>query len=139
MAYSVQTDLNKRFGASEIAQLIAQGHNIDVVIADADAKIDSFLRGLYTVPIVTPPSEIVQVSCDIARYFLYDNAASEEVRLRYEDAIKWLTMISKGIVSLNIPSKEEVLTGGLIVKAREQVYSDELNDKMIDPKESLGL
>jgi phage gp36-like protein len=48
------------------------------------------------------PQVIVQKCCDITRYRLYKDRASEEVSKRYDEAVAWLTNVSKGIVQLGL-------------------------------------
>ena len=46
---------------------------------------------------------------DIARYHLDSKRPREDVRQRYEDAIKWLEKLAKGMVSLGLGDNEEVI------------------------------
>jgi phage gp36-like protein len=111
MAYTDQAGMIDRYSEAEIIQLTdrtepATGTVVTVVLNraldDATAEIDIYLASRYILPLTTVPPMIVQICADIARYRLYDDAPTDEVRLRYEDAIKLLTLISKGTVSLGI-------------------------------------
>lgn len=107
MPYATQQDLVDRFGADELVQLTnrAGGATIDAAVvakalADADALIDPYLAGRYAVPISPAPPLLVKLCADVARFFLHGKAASESVRQAYDDALKMLAEISRGLASL---------------------------------------
>jgi phage gp36-like protein len=110
MPYASQTDLEERFGLDEITQLTDRsgaGVPDPTVVAralgDTDAEINGYLASRYALPLATVPPLIVRIACDIARYRLWEDRASEEVRRRYEDARRMLESIAKGMVSLGLP------------------------------------
>ena len=93
-----QTDLVERFGAEEIARLSDHDEyrtiNAAVVakaIADAEAEVNSYLALVG----ITPPKALVLKACDIARYYLHEDGATEIVRERYRQAITWLKEVMK--------------------------------------------
>ena len=107
MTYATQTDLVQRFGATEIAQLTdpAAGATIDATVVaralgDADAQIDLSLTKRYALPLATVPAVLVRIAADIARYQLWSDRASAEVRARYKDATALLDRIASGDVLL---------------------------------------
>lgn len=71
---------------------------------DASAEIDGYLQARYTLPLAVIPPVLVQICRQIARYMLYDQVAPEEIRNRYNDAVKWLNNLAKGIVNLGVES-----------------------------------
>lgn len=98
---------------------------IDRALLDASAYADDFLRGRYTLPLAGTPRTLVLAVCDIARYYLYDDAATEIVTSRYKDAMAWLIKIANGSVSLDgveAPASAEG-TGGATLMAGERVFS----------------
>lgn len=117
MSYAIRQDLIDRFGQQELLQLLDRdGDGIEDsglltrVLADADAEIDSYLSGRYTLPLSPVPARLPALACDIARYRLYATQATDEVRNRYQDAIKFLTLVAKGEVELG--TNTPVATGG---------------------------
>lgn len=102
MAYVTREELERRFGAEEIAQLIdVESGDADDVIADASALVDGYLGSLYQLPLSEPaPALVVSLVADVARYRLWDDRAPSEVRRRYEDAIATLKDIAKGAIKL---------------------------------------
>jgi phage gp36-like protein len=73
---------------------------LNKALADASALIDSYCGLRYLLPL-SPLPEVVNSYClDIARYRLDRIRSREDVRLRYEDAIKFFEKVCKGLVSL---------------------------------------
>lgn len=137
MTYALQQDLVERFGAVELAQLTdeAAGQTINAAtvaraLADADAEIDGYLGARYAVPLAMVPPLVVRLACDIARYRLFDDRATEAVRKRYEDAVTVLRRIADGTVTLGVAAANTppaAAGGGTVrVAARERVFSDGL-------------
>lgn len=110
--YATISDLIERFGSDEILTLAPNEQNNDinanrlnVVIADTEAEINSYLAVRYRVPIAGA-EQLKAVTCDIARYRLYDNQASDEVTNRYNQRISWLKDVSAGRATLGIAESD---------------------------------
>lgn len=110
MAYATVADLIDRYGEAEIQQRTDRvgAGVIDAAVAqraldDAQAEIDGYLSSRYRLPLPTMPPLLSRIACDIARYRLWEDLASPEVRTRYEDARRLLEAISRGTVSLGLP------------------------------------
>tara|TARA_R110001583_G_scaffold63498_2_gene185820 strand:- start:1417 stop:1821 length:405 start_codon:yes stop_codon:yes gene_type:complete len=109
MPYITLEDLTARFSVHEILALADDGTGeiddaeVARAIEDASGEIDSYVAGGgYTVPLAPVPKIVQSYACDIARYRLYDDAATEQVTKRYDDAIKFLRAVAKGDVKLGI-------------------------------------
>lgn len=112
MAYITREDLELRFGIDEIAQLLDDDHDdtegdeetdtLAPAIADAESIVDGYVSTRYTLPLPTVPDLVKNWAADIARFKLYEEKASEEVRQRYEDAIAQLKDLAKGLINLPI-------------------------------------
>ena len=107
--YCDQDDLIKRFGENEIIDLTDRERNgsinVDVALSaidDAKAKIDGYISGRVTLPLIEVPPILKLFACDMARYYLYDESPTDVVKTRYEEAIAFLKDVSKGSVSLGI-------------------------------------
>lgn len=127
MSYATREDLAARYGYDEIEQresMLATG-SVARVLADADAEVDSYLGGRYAVPVATPPAQLVDVVCRIARYKLLGDAASDHARSNFEDARAWLRDVQAGRAVL---AGAAVLTGAQpaatveIVNSRDKVF-----------------
>lgn len=109
MAYCTLQDLIDRFGEGELVQLtdrsippvgVIDEAVVDRAIADAGAEIDASLQARYALPLALVPPLLNRLACDIARYVLQADAASDEVRRRYEDARATLRQLASGQASL---------------------------------------
>ena len=132
MTYATQADLISRFDEKEIVELSDRA-NVGVInqvvvaskLADADAEINAYLQGRYTLPLATVPTALVRIACDIARYHLYDNRATESVTQRYKDAISFLRGVAKGDIQLGVDSGNQVqsVSSAPDFSAPERVFS----------------
>lgn len=107
MSYATQTSLEDAFGVAEILQLADRDRNgvvdpavMAAVLARADSVIDSYLGGRYATPVSPIPSILTAIACDLARYFLYDDAVPDRVQKAYDDSIAWLKSAARGEVML---------------------------------------
>lgn len=122
-SYATKQDLINRFGETELIQLTDRSNMpqttiddtvVDQANADAGAEIDGYLAARYTLPLETVPERLEKVASDMARFYLHGKAADESVRQAYEDGVKWLDKVSKGMVQLGLPSAGSVpATGGV--------------------------
>lgn len=112
--YCTQEDMIKRFGEAELIQLTDHDNvgelNTDVLtraISDANAEIEGYLSSRYSAPVTPVPTTLVRVACDIARYYLYDDMATEHVSKRYNDAVAFLKGVARGDISIGISVEGE--------------------------------
>lgn len=113
MPYATPQDLEARFGADElVSRTDRSGAGVpdeDAVVralADAEAEIDGYVGARYRLPLPAVPAVLTRLACDIARYRLWQDAASAEVRARYEDARRLLEAIARGLVSLGVAEED---------------------------------
>ena len=133
MTYATLTDLQDAFGETEILQLTDRDGAgtpsagfVAAVLARADALIDSYLLGRYALPLDPTPTVLVATACDLARYWLYDDAAPDRVRQSYEDAMSWLRDVAAGRVLLQLPAASpEQSAGSPDYGAPDRVFSPE--------------
>ena len=106
--YATEADLVARFGA-EIGNLKLMVSNptfVDDAIQDATEEINGHIGGRYPLPLPNVPSNLKRMACDIARYRLYFEQPTEEVRKRYEDAIAFLKRVADNKAHLQIQLPE---------------------------------
>ncbi len=114
--YATVFDLTDRFGEREIEELVMSGTSAadmsrsEKALADGAAEIDAYLAGRYELPLAGVPKVLTRLNCDIARYRLWDDQASEEVRARYEDAVRFLEAVAKGHIALGPREQEQGCT-----------------------------
>lgn len=107
------------------------GPIIDEAIADADGEIDGYLAKRYTVPIAPAPKIINKYSKDIAVYNLFsrigiDESTEQKNYLnRYNQAIKFLTLVAEGKVSLGADSDNPstAASTGFSVKSNSRLFT----------------
>lgn len=111
MAYATLQDLKTLCGDEELIQLTDRADPpsglIDAAVTAAALTaaghvIDGYVRAQYRLPLSAAVPMLTDLACDIARYRLYKTAATEQVQKRFDDAIKTLAAISKGLVKLPI-------------------------------------
>lgn len=131
MTYALKADLETRFGADEILQLADRDGSgavdtgvIDAALADADNEIDGYLAVRYALPLDSTPDLVKRLACDIARYRLWKDRASEQVRQGYEDAMNVLKRISAGTVLLSVAGVQSTGNTAAQPGSRNNVFTD---------------
>jgi len=135
MAYITDQDLIDYVGETEVVQLtdrIDAGVIDPVVVGQAVAKaagdIDAACSKRYQVPLTAVDDFIRRIALDLARFYLYKDAATERVREAYTTARKDLDAIAAGRRS--IPGAESAaVAGGVAYQAPPRVFTgDSLSD-----------
>ena len=96
-------DLLHRFGERELINLTDRAAKREIVadvlqkaVNDAEAEVWGYLRGAgFSTHFVKPPHALVVKTCDVARWYLYENGIPEVVQKRYDTAIAWLKTVMK--------------------------------------------
>lgn len=116
MRYATQADMESAFGNHEVTMITDRallGVIDSVVLADALAlasdEIDAYLAGLYALPLAVIPRLLTRICVDITRYRLSDGDAqeTEPIRNRYRDAVKMLTEIKNGRLTLGLDVNQQ--------------------------------
>lgn len=134
MAYATAADLRARVPAQILIDLTDEdGAAIDDAVldrrlADASAVIDGYLGGRYPLPLAVVPPILVGLACTIAYYQLLGRSpagVTEDLRKRYEDAIRYLEQVAAGRISLGIPAVElpQVEPGVLLTSGSERRFT----------------
>lgn len=100
-------DGGDREGYADEQRLAADGTLARILgaLEEASRRMDSYLQTRVTLPLgaeQVTASPMAGYCCDIARYLLQDDRATEEPRKRYEQAILWLRDVAGGRVSLGV-------------------------------------
>lgn len=106
MTYAHEDDIQARYG-SNLLLTIADPDGTGAVnaalvsqaLSDADELIDSHLQERYALPLATVPSLLVALAVDIAVYRIAA-LPTDEMRHRYQDALRLLKSIATGTVQL---------------------------------------
>lgn len=113
--YATEADMLIRFQLAELVQITNRDRKattvdslvLDRALSDADAEIDARLAPRYALPLQTIPRLLVNIACDIARYRLYDDRATDQVTRRYEDGLKVLSSLASGKLSLGLDAQAD--------------------------------
>lgn len=106
MSYAAETDIAARYG-SNLLLTIADPDGTGAVnaalvtqaLSDADQLIDSHVQERYQLPMSPVPSLLVTLAVDIAVYRIA-TLPTDEMRNRYQDALKLLKNIATGTLQL---------------------------------------
>lgn len=128
MPYATLANLVERFGELELTQLtdaatpgLIDEAVVDRALADASALVDGYLGGRYTLPLVAVPPVLTGAVCDLARARLYKDVMPEVVKQRHEDALKYLTLLGQGKLTLGlVPEPASTNTAALLVADGER-------------------
>lgn len=114
--YATRTDFETALGADAVALILDRdrdadpdGTSIDQALVNASAEINGYVGARYDLPLAGPVPILRQTCIDIATYRLANSYAllTEDIRLRFEDAIRQLTSISKGLIALPVDKDQD--------------------------------
>jgi phage gp36-like protein len=132
--YCTQANILARIDAATLVTLTDEAGageidaaKVTAAIADADATIDAYCQGRYTVPLSPVPPKIVQVSVDIALFNLYSHSDLDmpDVRKdRNKEAIRFLEAAAAGKVNLGAATPAEVNTENTVsVASNSRIFT----------------
>jgi phage gp36-like protein len=141
MAYCTQADLVSRFGENELIGFtdmaglgVIDTTVLNPVIDDATARIDSYLRSKYSLPLLTVPAELITAACDIVRYLLHRDLVTDIAKDRYNQAISFLKDLSRGRAVLDVSVNDAIAVTARLsvpkITAPQAFFTDELLGKM---------
>lgn len=116
MSYATLNDATQLYGEDYVLTSVVRiegepdTDSFTRALAKASSEIDSYLSTRYDVPIDPVPPLLVQYTVDIAIYRCSSAPGaglSEEKRVRYDDALKWLRDVSKGVAGLGLDEPED--------------------------------
>lgn len=132
MAYASQDDIIRRYSEGDLLVIADRDNDsvpdADVVaraLDDATAEIDTYVAAKYSLPLPSVPEVLVRICVDIAVYRLSTDAAqaTDERRLRFEDAMSMLKDISKGIASLGIATPPPSSNGKAVMVGQPRRFN----------------
>jgi phage gp36-like protein len=127
--YATPQDMDTTFGHDECVALCdpTQLGTVDMAVMNgalerASSEIDGYLVARYALPFADVSRVLTGRCCDIARYHLATSyrILSEDIRLRYEDAITYLVQVANGRIGLTATTGAAVQT-----TAQMRLYSGE--------------
>lgn len=97
---AVASDSRTGWPARQVEAMTAALARIDAAIGDAQSAVDGYLAGRYTTPLGTVPQIIRRLVCDIARFYLHGDLASDPIVKANEVAMALCRDISAGKITL---------------------------------------
>lgn len=99
---------------------------IERTLFDASAEAEAYL-GRYTLPISPVPQLLRRCVADLARYYMSRYDPPEDVRKRYEDALRRLKMLADGTIDLGVDAVGQTVVeaGGARIKAGSRFFDTE--------------
>ena len=114
-------------GYSEEERLAAAAalSRIERALGDAEQTINTYLGGRYQLPLSQTPDVLERIACQIARFVLYDDSATEQIKTLYQDAIKFLDSVATGKVQLGVTALGESAApaGGAEMVSEPRVFA----------------
>lgn len=107
--YATIADLELAYGAAFILKLSDRDNTrqrnddaLDTALVRATSLANSYIDKKYAVPLTAPPDFIIEAVMDVAVYKLSRDRATgtDEMRKRYEDALKLFQRVGTGEVTL---------------------------------------
>lgn len=110
--YATRTDIEALYGADELRGVLNLGRDDELAAADiarvdqaldeSAGQIDAFLGTRYTLPLPLVPLVLRSFAIDMTMYRLglRNGRPRDELRTRYEDAVKFLQQVSAGKANL---------------------------------------
>lgn len=136
--YATIADMIARYGLAEMIARTDDGTAseppaepvaavIEPKLRDASAMVDDYLRARYQLPLAQPyPLVIVAQACALARYGLWQEAATERVKDDRDAAMAWLRDLSRGLVHIDAPLLGTApATIGALVSAPAPIFTDD--------------
>lgn len=144
MPYCTLTNLVDALSRDKLADLtddeslgnVFQGR-VDQAIESADTLIDSYLRGKFDLPLVSPSADLLkrlrQLSMDFTFWYLYQRRRAlempEDIQKQYDRNTAYLRDVAAGKVLLDIPAA--VPNTGSIFKTNKNSSSREFNSSRL--------
>jgi phage gp36-like protein len=143
MAYTTTTDISSAIPEDVLRRLTDDNslgetdeEKLQTLIDEAAGEIDSYLAGIYNLPLSPVPSILVKFNKDIAVYNAmgrYKNTVPETWVERYKAAIRFLERVADGKQKLNVQPEPEapvVASGSAAqVSTRTKEFSTTILDK----------
>lgn len=146
MAYITRTDLENAMGAGVVLQVFDDQNTgqvnaaaIDLLIVEADARVNSYLRQLYVIPLDPVPDLVKSITLDVAvaiaqgRHPEYIRADGVALMKRAEDDLAKLRSGTIKLDSMTLPTpRNAIITVGSGIAATPaplpKVFGDGMGD-----------
>ena len=101
----------EKFGERQLIELtdneqpyqdVINMNKLNAAMNEANSEIEGYIASRYSLPLQTMSPRLQSLACHLARYYACTGAMSDNdpIRVRYNDSIKTLEKISKGLIGL---------------------------------------
>lgn len=113
------------WASSDVTAVNAALANIEGAIGDAQSAVDAYLSARYTVPLATPPKIVQRMVCDVARYYLHGDQASDAVVKAFDAAMALCRDISTGKIAFGDVQSPKADSGVVEMVSGTRLWSRE--------------
>ncbi|MCF9046628.1 gp436 family protein [Acinetobacter nectaris] len=103
--------MRRKFGEHELIQLTDTEQpytgeinydKLNAAIEEANSEVDAYLASRYTLPLHPIPPFLINIACNLARYYAETGNLSENspIKIRFDGCMRTLTKIAKGEIGL---------------------------------------
>lgn len=136
MSYATLSDMERLFGSDEVTELSDRDNDdvndsgvVDGALEDATDFMNTYLAKRYVTPLTSISESIVKACCQLARYALHKDAATDQVAADKKAVIMWLKDLASGKAILTDEDGTAIevgkTTSGVKHFASERVFTDE--------------
>ncbi|MDR1889161.1 MAG: DUF1320 domain-containing protein [Zoogloeaceae bacterium] len=124
IVYATAADLEARFGAAEMLQIAPEPELLAQALVDGSGEVEVVMNALGKRLVAPYPAFIVSITCNLARWYLYEDQVPDEVKNRADNARKLLTRLAKGEIALgasateDLPSADRPVSSGKVMTDR---------------------
>ncbi|KHA57167.1 hypothetical protein NM74_07890 [Aeromonas hydrophila] len=112
---AAEGDLSGYTPEEQAATLAALGQ-VERVLQDARQTIDAYVGSRYQLPLTQAPEVLERIACQLARYGLYDDRATEQIKALRDDSIKFLEQVATGRIQLGVTDKHAAPASALVAE-----------------------
>ena len=86
---------------------------LEQALTDATETVNGYVASRYPLPLTATPPVLVRMTCELARFNLYEDVCPDHIKTRSDAALKSLRDIADGRLSLGLAQAEaNVASGG---------------------------
>ncbi|MBL4751460.1 MAG: DUF1320 domain-containing protein [Amylibacter sp.] len=129
MSYASLAQMTERFGErmlialtdrADVATGLVDVSVVDQALADADAVINGYLAGRYTLPLAQTPDLLTDLAQTLAIWKLHTSEPDPKIEADYKEAMRSLRDISTGTIRLDVAGVEPAGTGSSGVRITDR-------------------
>ena len=134
--YATSAEFKAAFSTAEYDQITHENlGSFDSQAERASRLIDAEICGRYSIPLVLPCGGVInQICLDLTRWYLYDDSIPEAVQKRYDNALRMLSSIKNGNITLLDAEPATIIVSPkatAIATGSDAVFTDDYLDTLL--------